>query len=188
MRSLDCACKIAEQLEQHTDLQHWQKSLLKLAQALKFKPERFDRTWPSKVRFSMDWFYPILAGLYSKEETQARLTQRESHFIEDTLGCRCVSDEPWITVAETCEYTLALMAAGKHEQAKKVHLGLIRWQDGDGGFWTGYNFKTKTIWPKEKTSWTAGAFIIAADAIYKMTPASDLFLTSIGEILEPPKL
>ena len=60
-KSLECAAFIAKTLGEPS------KDLLaarsRLGQALRDKPERFDRTWESKARFSMDWYYPVLAGV-----------------------------------------------------------------------------------------------------------------------------
>ena len=35
-----------------------------LKDALRNKPQRFDRSWTSKSRYSMDWYYPILCDIY----------------------------------------------------------------------------------------------------------------------------
>ena len=34
-------------------------------------PERYDRSWESKSRYSMDWYYPILCGLYDDKKSYA---------------------------------------------------------------------------------------------------------------------
>ena len=181
LRSLECGIRLSELL--NISQSKWRYALAQLANTLKHKPWRFDRTWESKERFSMDWFYPILSGIYSPDEAKQKLIDRWEIFVEPNLGCRCVSDQPWMTVAESCELALALVASGQKEKAKVIHEQLFRWQDSDGGFWTGYNFKNRNIWPLEKTSWTAGAFILAADAIYNITPASGI-LTSTSSALE----
>ncbi len=173
LRSLESAIKIANKIESPKST--WQDAYYKLLSVLRTRPDRFDRTWDSKDRFSMDWFYPILSGALSKEEAFARLQLKWSEFYIDNLGCRCVNDQPWMTVAETCELVLSLVASGQKEKAKLIHQNLLDWQDSDGGFWTGYNFQNSVIWPKEKTSWTAGAFILAADAIYGLTNAQNIF-------------
>ena len=49
------------------------------------KPERFDRTWESKARYSMDWFYPVLAGVLPAE-ARARLAARWDEFVERQAG------------------------------------------------------------------------------------------------------
>jgi hypothetical protein len=123
----------------------------------------------------MDWFYPILAGVIKDGEARKRIEQRWPEFVEEGLGCRCVSDEPWVTVAESCELTMALLAAGDHARAVTVYSWLHQFLDSDGGYWTGYVFPDKAIWPEEKTTWTAGAILLAADALTEYSPASSLF-------------
>ncbi|WP_188152303.1 prenyltransferase/squalene oxidase repeat-containing protein [Teredinibacter waterburyi] len=181
LRSIESALAIATTLGLHKP--HWLTGYQALSDALRNKPWRFDRTWESKSRFSMDWFYPILAGIYSSEEAQLRLDKRWAFFVEEDLGCRCVSDEPWVTVAESCELILACIAAGRRPQALDIFKWLAQWQDTDGGYWTGYSFRDKVIWPQEKTSWTAGAMLLAADALFKLTPAADI-LTRRSRFLE----
>lgn len=173
LRSMECAISIAETLAQ--DCENWRRAYFALYDALKNKPWRFDRTWESKARFSMDWFYPIIAGIYNEQEAQLRLRQRWQIFVEPNVGCRCVSDEPWMTVAESSELCLALIAAGKKDKAMSILNSLISWQDEDGGFWTGYNFRDDNIWPHEKTTWTAAAYVLASDALLDLSPASGLF-------------
>lgn len=173
LRSLECAILLSELLDKPKP--GWNAAYLKLYDALKNKPWRFDRTWESKARFSMDWFYPILSGAYTPAEAALRLTKRWNIFVEPGVGCRCVSDEPWVTVAESCELVLALLAAEEKQKAEQLFLQLQCRQDTDGGYWTGYNFKNNAIWPKEKTSWTGAAILLAADALYQLTPACRLF-------------
>jgi len=173
LRSLQCAIQLAALLD--IPVPQWHHAYQRLANALLNKPWRFDRTWESKERFSMDWFYPILAGIYSGREARLRLKKRWYSFVEESLGCRCVSDEPWVTVAESCELVMATIAAGRREDALEMFQWLSQWQDSDGGYWTGYSFRDKQIWPKEKTSWTAAAIVLATDALYELTPASKLF-------------
>ena len=172
-RSLECGILAAKVLAKpHAK---WQLAYLKLSSAILTKPHRFDRTWESKQRFAMDWYYPILAGLYTPTQAQAQLKKRWQEFVEPTLGCRCVSDEPWVTMAETCELVMALIHANHIKQANALFATLAQWQQADGGFVTGYVFTDKTIWPSDKTSWTAGAVLLAADALYHLTPAATLF-------------
>lgn len=180
LRSLECAIHLAARVKQEKP--QWRHRYQLLAEALLEKPWRFDRTWESKARYSMDWFYPILAGVYSPEEARLRLEKRWYEFVEESLGCRCVSDEPWVTTAESCELVMACVAAGWREKGAILFKWLSQWQDTDGGYWTGYSFRDKVIWPREKTSWTAAAILLAADALYHHTPASTLF-TSRSQLL-----
>jgi len=178
LRSLDCAQKIAQTLGEEAST--WRQAGDQLEIALRERPERFDRTWPSKARFSMDWYYPILAGIYSGDDARRRIEKRWHEFVEPGLGCRCVNDEPWVTVAETSELIIALMACGEHEKALELYDTLHQWRDRDGGYWTGYVFRDRAIWPEEKTTWTAGAVILAADALLGLSPAHRIFLTPRG--------
>ena len=175
LRSIECAIRIAEAIG--VSKPHWNQAYFKLANAIKEKPWRFDRTWESKARFSMDWFYPILSGIYSIDEARSRISDSEDKFIVTGIGCKCVSDEPWVTIAESCELVMALVAADRHQEAHTLFKQLHRWRDDDGAYWTGYQYETDCIWPKEKTTWTAAAVALAYDALFTLSPASDLFTT-----------
>jgi len=172
-KSLQCAILCSRRLNQ--DCVAWQHAYKHLGDALRHHPEYFDRTWESKNRFSMDWFYPILTGVVEGAAAHRRIAARWETFVESNIGCRCVSDEPWVTVAESCELTLALLAADEHAKALSLFSWLHQFMDEDGGYWTGYNFKTETIWPKEKTTWTAGVVLLAADALTQHSRAANLF-------------
>lgn len=172
-KSLECACNIAVTVGE--DNSAWLLARERLGDALRNKPERFDRTWESKARYSMDWFYPILSGVLSSAQSRDRLAKRWDEFVKPDMGCRCVSDQPWVTVAESCELTLALLAAGDHARAVTLYSWLQQWRCEDGSYWTGYQFVLDLLWPAEKPSWTAGVILLAADALTGHTSASNLF-------------
>lgn len=172
-KSLECAHNIAVTLGEEG--QNWLACRAELGHALRHKPERFDRTWESKARYSMDWFYPVLTGVLSEKDGRDRLASRWDEFVEPGLGCRCVSDQPWATVAESCELVMALLAAGDHARAVEVYSWLHQWRAGDGSYWTGYQWAEDLLWPDEKPTWTAGAILLAADALAEYTAASGLF-------------
>lgn len=172
-KSLECAHNTAVTLG-HARPQ-WLPARERLGQALRHKPERFDRTWESKSRYSMDWFYPVLSGAITGADARARLASRWDEFVEDQLGCRCVCEEPWVTVAESCELVMALLAADDHARAVEVYSWLHQWRAGDGSYWTGYQMVEDLLWPDEKPTWTAGAILMAADALTGHTAAAGLF-------------
>lgn len=172
-KSLECAHNIAVTLGEARP--GWLAARRRLGEALRSRPERFDRTWESKARYSMDWFYPVMCGIYTGAEARSRLAARWRDFVERGLGCRCVSDEPWVTVAESCELVMALLAAGDHARAVEVYSWLQQWRCADGGYWTGYQIVEDLLWPEEQPTWTAGAILLAADALTEHTPASRLF-------------
>ena len=179
-KSLECAHNIAVAMK--LPRPEWLMAREKLGQALRTKPHRFDRTWESKSRYSMDWFYPVLTGVIPKSQASQHLQARWDEFVEQGMGCRCVSDEPWVTVAESCELTMALLAAGDHARAVEIYSYLHQWQLDDGSYWTGYQFVQDLLWPDEKPTWTAGAILLAADALTEHTAAAKLF-TSV-ELLD----
>lgn len=172
-KSLECAHNIAVSLGE--DRPEWLDARERLGEALRHKPHRFDRTWESKARYSMDWFYPVLTGVVPRARAKEHLQKRWHEFVEDEMGCRCVSDEPWVTVAESCELVMALLAAGDHARAVTLYSWLHQWRLKSGEYWTGYQFKLDLMWPDEKPTWTAGAILLAADALTEHTAAHGLF-------------
>ena len=174
-KSLECAINIFTVLGEPKP--HWRKAREKLGHVLRHHPERFDRTWESKKRYSMDWFYPVLTGaIDNKKIAMQRINARWEEFVVQGMGCRCVSDQPWVTVAESCELTMALLAAGDHARAVELYSWLHQWRDDEGVYWTGYQFAEDLLWPDEKPTWTSGAILLAADALTNHTAASKLFV------------
>lgn len=173
-RSLGCTANIAQALGLPTS--PFTAAQFKLGDALRNKPERFDRTWESKARYSMDWFYPVLTGAVRGASATQRLRSRWDEFVEPGVGCRCVSDEPWVTIAETCELTMALCVNGQRLKARRLFADLARFQEEDGSWWTGYVTRDEALWPDERPTWTAGAVLLAADTLFGLTAAQGLFL------------
>ena len=172
-KSLECAHNIAVTLGEPRP--RWLEARIRLGDALRNRPERFDRTWESKSRYSMDWFYPVMTGVISGPAARERLAARWNEFVEPGMGCRCVVEEPWVTVAESCEMVMALLAAGDHARAVELYSWLHQWRGDDGDYWTGYQFVEDLLWPDERPTWTAGAVLLAADALTQHTAAARLF-------------
>jgi hypothetical protein len=168
--SLKCALAIAKILGFFMPL--WEIAMNKLAEAIKHKPYVFNMT---KSRYSMDWFYPILCGVINGDDAQKRLEQYWKKFVVEDRGVRCVSDKPWVTIAETSELTLTLAAMGNHELAAIVFNWIWDRRYEDGSYWCGFTCPDLVIWPEDKITWTNAVALIAADAIYNLTPASALF-------------
>ena len=179
-KSYECGIRIAHALNRSPG--DWPGVRRALGNTLANHPERFDRTWESKRRYSMDWFYPVLCGLLSGETARRQLAHRWQEFVEPELGCRCVVDQPWVTIAESCELTLACLAAGETDKAHQLYRSLTRYQAEDGSWWTGYAFADNVMWPDERPTWTSGAVLLAIDALERLTPACNLF----SEIVELP--
>jgi hypothetical protein len=176
--SLVCAIRIAERLGH--DRPEWRKARLRLAHVLRHDMEVFSNTdLPEPPgRYSMDWYYPVLGGALRHAAARARLLDAElaPAFMEEGVGCRCVRDQPWYTVAETCELVLSLDAAGLHERAKDVLSWTRSQRTENGAYWTGATHPEGIIFPEgEQTTWTASAVILAADAVQNDSATSRFF-------------
>lgn len=173
-KSLEAGVALAELLGRSRE--RWLDARARVGEAVRGRPERFDRTWEDKSRFSMHWFYPVLCGVVRGQRARTRLAMGTDRFLEEGLGCRCVADEPWVTVAETSELVMALTAAGQRDRAAEIFDWLSQWLDEETGtFWTGYQFEDESIWPEQRPTWTAGAAVLAADALGHLSPAHDYF-------------
>jgi hypothetical protein len=104
-------------------------------------------------------------------------------FVVPGLGVRCVSDEPWVTAAETCELAMALDAIGRPDQALELVEQIQFLRAEDGSYWTGWQFENGKHYPNEHSSYTAAAVVLAADVLAgdvlaggaARTPAADIF-------------
>ncbi len=167
--SLRCGLAMAELMgEPQPD---WELAAGLLGHAVRRHPELFEL----KDRFSMDWYYPVLAGPLVGSRAMARLDQRWDDFVLPGLGTRCVQDHPWVTGAETCELAIALDVVGDRERALLVLSSMQHLREDDGAYWTGYVYTDDTHWPVEQSSWTAAAVILAVDALSNTTGGAGLF-------------
>ena len=150
----------------------WERAWEKLGHSIRENLHAYNM---SKSRFSMYWFYPILCGAIQAEKAEDRIQKYWNKYIIEGQGARCVSDQPWVTIAETCELVLALDAMGDTDKAKIVFSWIQDRVYEDKSFWCGYTYPDMVIWPEEKISWTNAVALMAADAIYELTPAARLF-------------
>jgi hypothetical protein len=168
--SIKCATAIAKVL--NITVPEWESALIRLRHALVNRLDRFDNT---KSRYSMDWFYPILSGAVTGLRARQRIERFWESFVINNKGVRCVSDRPWVTVAETCELSLALSAMRATRLSETVFGWIHDRTNPDGSYWCGFTCPDMTVWPKDKSTWTNAAVLIAADAIYEITTACKLF-------------
>ncbi len=127
-----------------------------------------------KSEFSMDWYYPVLGGALRGEEAAIMLAERWDDFVVPGLGVRCVSTNPWVTGAETCELVLALEALGERERAVRLFADVQHLREDDGRYSTGYVFPEGANWPGDHSTYTAAAVVLAADALADATPGADI--------------
>ncbi|WP_300394286.1 hypothetical protein [Henriciella sp.] len=175
-KSLECAIFLAGRFDEPVG--SWRQARAKLIQALHDQPDAFDRRATGQ-RFAMDWYYPVLSGALSKTSARQRLDQLWSRFVIPGKGCRCVSDEPWVTVAETCELVIALLALGERSSAERLFRQAMSIRDSSGVLWMGWQTAERVVWPKEQPSWTQAAAILAADALEGFSTANRILVASV---------
>jgi hypothetical protein len=168
--SLKCALGICRILKRSRPA--WEDAWARLGHSLRENQHSYN---VSKSRFSMYWFYPVLCGALQGDKARARVERYWHKYMIDGQGARCVSDRPWVTIAETCELVLTLHAMGNREKARIVFSWIQDRVYEDRTFWCGYTYPDMVIWPEEKISWTNAVVLMAADALYDLTPGAGLF-------------
>lgn len=159
-QALRCALAIAEEREEPQP--DWELATGTLRHAITHHPGHF----LDKDRYSMDWYYPVLGGAVTGAEASERIAARWAEFVVPGLGVRCVVPNPWVTGGESAELALALWAVGESDRALEILQCLGRLRDAETGlYWTGYVFDDDAMWPREQTTWTAGALLLAVAAL-----------------------
>ncbi len=168
LQSLRCGLALANLVgEQQPD---WELAAGALHHALVSHPESFT----PKERWSMDWYYPVLGGAIRGEHGHERIREQWDTFVVPGLGARCVSDQPWVTGAETCELAIALHTLREDDTARELVRQIQHTRHDDGAYWTGWQFANEVMWPAERSSWTSAAVMLAVDALAG-GPTSELF-------------
>ena len=157
----------------------WRRAADVMVDAICTRPEAFE----PKLRWAMDWYYPVLTGALRGDAAKARMADGWSTFIMEGLGTRCVSDEPWVTASETAECALAFAAIGDVDTA----VDLLRWtrthRTDSGAYWTGIVYPNQrpevgdgpVLFPfDEHTSYTAAAVLLAVSIPITATPCWDV--------------
>jgi hypothetical protein len=168
--SLRCAIAMAAELGVPQPV--WNEALGRLGDAIRHRPYLFNMT---KSRFSMDWFYPVLCGAVTGESALRRIDRQWKKYVMEGLGVRCVSDQPWVTIAESAELVLTLAAMGDTEKAHIVFNWLSEHTFDDDTFLCGFTFPDMVLWPEEKITWTNAVVLLAADTLFNLTPGGRLF-------------
>jgi hypothetical protein len=153
----------------------WCVAADRLCEVIRDRPNAFE----PKTRWAMDWYYPVLTGALTLPNARARLTRGWEAFLLPERGIRCVSDEPWVTASETAECALAHVAVGQRDRAVELLSWTRLHRCSDGGYWTGIVYPDRELFPAdERSSYTAAAVILAADAIAGTSPASHILSVS----------
>lgn len=175
-KSLECAIFLADTMGQNCNA--WRDARARLVAALQAPERCFDQR-RTGARFAMDWYYPVLAGVLSPAQARERLNEKWSTFVEPATGCRCVLDEPWVTIAESAELVMALLVAGDAERASDLFDTILDHRDKGGAFWMGWQMEEQIVWPREQPSWTQAAVILAADALERASHSGAVLTRSL---------
>ena len=174
LKSIECSIALSKILNKTENIEKWKKAHLLLSNAIQDPDGKFDLIKDRK-RFSMDWYYPILSGCLKQDEKSYYINKIFKDFYLDGIGIKCVIEEPWVTVAETSEFILALMCAGYDDEAKRLLFDVLNISDEEGIPFMGWQYEQDIFWPEEKPSWTAAALMLSADCVFDYSDASDLF-------------
>lgn len=164
-QALRCGVALADLLGEPQP--EWELAGGRLGHALREHRDQF----LDKSTFSMDWYYPVLGGAVRGPAADAMVASRWDTFVVDGLGIRCVSTNPWVTGAETCELAMALKAIGD-DRAEQLFTDMQHLRGDRGAYWTGLVFPENVNWPAEHTTYTAAATILAWDVLTGTTPGA----------------
>ncbi|GAB4000538.1 prenyltransferase [Nocardioides marmoraquaticus] len=148
----------------------WELAGGRLGHALRQHRDRF----LDKRSFAMDWYYPVLGGAVRGRAGHDLVASRWDDFVVPGLGIRCVDTNPWVTGAETCELVLALDCLDDRDRALRLLADVQHLRNEAGGYWTGYVWPDDAVWPREQTTYTAAAVVLAVDALSRTTPGSGI--------------
>ena len=124
LKSIECGIAISKLLNDKENISNWTQSHESLSNAIRNPMGKFDLLQDRK-RFSMDWYYPILSGCLNDKERDYYIDKVFNDFYIEDIGVKCVIEEPWITVAETCEFIIALMILIEVKMLKKLLLDVL---------------------------------------------------------------
>jgi hypothetical protein len=168
--ALRCAVAIAERLGKERP--DWELAAGRLGHAV----AHHARSFAPKDEYAMDWYYPVLAGALPEAAAHHRIVSAWDRFVIEGRGVRCVSSQEWVTAAETAECVIALDALGLDQAAHNLFVAAQGLRLPDGSYWTGMVYPEEVTFPDaERTTYTAAAVVLAADALSGATPASGLF-------------
>ena len=158
--SLRCAVAVARCLGHERP--GWESAAGRLRRVIVEEPGAF----LPKDRWSMDWYYPVLAGAVTGDAARCRLAAGYHRFVIEGLGVRCVADKDWVTAAETAECALAHMAAGAIDTARLLLDWAGHLRHDDGSWFTGMVHPQRHHFPPgERTTYSAAAVTLARAAL-----------------------
>lgn len=159
--SLRCAGRVAAALGHERPA--WADAAARLRRVIVTEPAG---AFLPKDRWSMDWYYPVLAGAVAGDAARARLAAGHDRFVMDGLGVRCVADKDWVTAAETAECAMAYLTAGDTGTAANLLGWAQHLRHHDGSYFTGMVHPQRHLFPAgERSTYSAAAVTLATAAL-----------------------
>lgn len=173
VHSLRCGLALAELMG--AERSAWARVLARTERQIRHRPDGFE----PKDRWAMDWYYPVLCGALDGAQARAHLAAGAPKFLLGEHGVRCVADQPWVTAAETCECALAYLRTGDASTARRLIEATRALRADDGSYYTGWVVpQAKTFPGGERSSYTAAAVLLAADALDQRSAAAGALITT----------
>ena len=153
----------------------WELAADRLADLVAARPEAF----ADKSRFAMDWYYPVLGGAVRGADAARRLAAGWDKVRGAGAGCPV---RQRASVGDGRGDLRAGAGPGRVRDARArrprcspppQHL-----RHPDGSYWTGWQYANQAHFPAERSSWTAAAVVLAADALMGLSGGAGVFRES----------
>lgn len=173
VHALRCGLALAELMS--VERPAWARVLTRTERQIRHRPDGFE----PKDRWAMDWYYPVLCGALDGAQARAHLAAGAPKFLLGDHGVRCVADQSWVTAAETCECALAYLRTGDVAIARRLIEATSAMRNADGSYYTGWVVPQRKTFPDaERSSYTAAAVLLAADAVDRRSSAANALITA----------
>lgn len=133
-----------------------------------------DEGFLDRLAWSMDWYYPVLAGALEDDVAEDRLDALLARGRETSGQLRCVLDAPWVTTAETAEAAMAAWRLGREEDARRLLRSVEALRRTDGSYATGVVLPHGTSFPAGECSTYSAAAVILAHLVLGAHPRASL--------------
>ena len=152
--NLACASHVAGTLGEDCSL--WRTARHRLGDALRNKPECFDRIVGVQGPLLYGLVLSCFDGRYQRQGRPNNVSTKNGtpslNLASAVAALRNSLGSPWLKPANSLWPVVAGESASRHVVSKHSALQL-----DDGSWWTGYVFPDDAYWPDETPTWTAGA-------------------------------
>lgn len=133
-----------------------------------------DEGFLDRFEWSMDWYYPVLAGALELDVAEDRLDGLFERAREASGALRCVLSAPWVTTAETAEAAMAAWRLGRLEEARALLRAVELMREPDGSYRTGVVVPEGHSFPSGECSTYSAAAVVLAHHVLDAPPRTGL--------------